>query len=342
MPTVMPRKNILIKDWTDFKRIEGKRIALTVGIFDGIHRGHFTVFTVLREISSDFAGIPVIFTFENHPLTVLEPGRKISYITLPEEKANLLFRLGFEHVAFFRFTREFSQMKAEEFLSRIKEYCDLRALVAGYDASIGHDKIRTDADFRALAGELGFEFVRIPEVKDKDTAISSHAIRDAINRGNLELANNRLVYPFFVRGKVQSGRGIGEKLLRMPTANIVVPEEKIIPPNGVYAGAFRKDGNLTASALFTSDFGWHPSFYAKTMPEPSLQGTKGTQKQIEGHVIGRRISVKGSIVEFIFLEKIRDSIDFDDPEDLRKTMLQDIKESVRIFEKNRLKLRFLP
>ncbi len=342
----MPPRRTLIRNWPGFKRIEGARVALTVGIFDGFHRGHFALFNVVREVAADFSGLPLIFTFENHPLTVLEPGRQVSYLTLANEKTHLLHRFGFEHVACYRFTKEFSLMTAEDFLSRIKENCDLRALVVGYDARIGHDRVNSDAEFQALARKVGFEFIRIEEVKAEGKPVSSRRIREAVKAGDLATANEVLVYPFFVRGRIQAGRGVGEKLLRIPTANLLVPPEKILPPEGVYAGSFRREGKHTPCALFISRASWRPKFLEKAEDvserESSASLVENSYRVVEGHVIGRRVNLKGTTAEFILLERIRKLMEFDDPEDLRKVMLNDIQDCVRIFDKQRLRLQFLP
>lgn len=351
----MIAKQILIRDWVGFKRIAGLRVAFTVGIFDGIHKGHLSLFSVVREVAADISGIPLIFTFENHPLTVLQPEREIRYLTLPEEKLYLLRRLGFQHVACFRFTKELSQMSAAEFISRLKDYCDVRALVVGYDATIGHDRLSTDPQFSRLARELGFEFIRIEQVMEEGAPVSSKRIRQDVERGDLISANKSLVYPFFVRGRVSRGRGIGEKLLKVPTANIELPREKIMPPPGVYAGSFRRDSTHTATALFVAEAGWQPRFYEQGLEPGAEAEGKQVPKQgespeekpkggkvLEGHVIGKRISIRGAVAEFIFFEKLRDLEEFDEPQKLKERILADIHESVRSFEKHRLRLRFLP
>ena len=337
-------KRTIIRNWPSFERIKGARVALCVGIFDGIHRGHLSLFNVVRELSTDFAGIPLIFTFENHPLTVLEPTRPIKYLTLPDEKIHLLHRFGFDYIACFRFTRPFSQMTAQEFLERIKNFCDLRAVVVGYDAVIGHDRAHTDEQFKRLARAVGFEFIRIPMVKANDKPVSSRAIREAVMNGDIALANKMLVYPFFVRGKVVAGKGIGEKMLKFPTANIVVPPEKILPPVGIYAGSFRREGRHTASALCVSEPGRVPLFLKSVDSENSqvIKETESQMRLVEAHVIGKRLSLKETTAEFIFLERLRDWQEFESPEELRRRINEDVTESIRVFEKHRLNLQFLP
>jgi len=337
-------KRAIMRNWPSFERIRGARVALCVGIFDGIHRGHLALFNVVRELSADFAGIPLIFTFENHPLTVLEPTRPIKYLTLPDEKLHLLNRFGFDYIACFRFTKEFSEMTAREFLERVKNFCDLRVLVAGYDAVIGHDKVNTDQQFNRLARELGFEFIRIPMVKEEDKPVSSRAIREAVMNGDIPVANKMLVYPFFVRGKVVAGKGVGEKMLKFPTANILVPSEKILPPTGVYAGSFRREGRHTASAICVSDQSKVPLFLKSVDPEKysALEREQSQMRLVEAHVIGKKLCLKETIAEFIFLERLRDWQDFESAEELRKRINEDVSESIRVFQKHRLNLQFLP
>ncbi len=335
-------KRAIIKHWPGFDRIKGVRVALTVGIFDGVHQGHLRLFTVLREVAADFGGIPLIFTFENHPLTILKPEKAIRYLTLVDERILLLNRLGFPYIACFQFTPTFSKMTARKFLGRIKEYVDLRALIVGYDASLGSDRISSDKAYRQLASDLAFEFIRIPAVKIKNAIVSSKAIRNEVMRGNLSSANNKLVYPFFVRGKVEAGRGIGKKVLRTPTANIYLPEEKILPPDGVYGGALRKGTRYYPAVICISDAHKVPKFLgeakAKNVSKPDLTG----KKLVEAHIIGKKIDLLHTTCELLLLEKIRGWIDFESSHKLAEQIKSDIRESIKVYEKNKLKLRFLP
>jgi len=335
----MPRHRTY-HSWGELARLRGQRIALTVGIFDGIHRGHVALFNLTRELAADFGGIPLVFTFANHPLTVLQPGRDIGYLTLPDEKVHLLHRLKFEHVACFNFTERFARYTAREFIARIAANCQLRALVVGYDARLGRDRASA-IKLKRLRRAFALEVLQVEDVREDGETISSRRIRELVTTGDLPAANRKLLYPFFVRSRVVAGRGVGRQVLGIPTANLLVPPQKILPPNGVYAGSFHCERRHLPAAISISDAACVPAF---------LRGREGIQRYevpegtrvIEGHVIGEEVRLDGRIAEFILLERIRGWEEFRKAKRLRAKIDEDIVQALRVFEKNRIDLQFLP
>lgn len=332
----------IYRTWSDLGALRGKRVAMTIGIFDGIHRGHMQLFNLTRELAADASGIPLIFTFQNHPLQLTDESRAVKFITLPSEKIVLLRKLGFNHIACFDFTERFVKMRAGEFFTRLRSYINLRALVAGYDASVGSDHVRSDDSFSKLAREHGFEFMRVGEVVDGEAPISSRRIRALLAEGNVSAANELLVYPYFVRGKVEQGRGIGKSVVRVPTANLLMPAEKLIPLEGVYAGSFYREHRHYPAALVIVPADRKPSFMPDDMPLVLPQPIEPGTILVEAHIIGQDISLYGRTVEFLFLQRLRGNQDFTTVEKLREQINLDIAETVRVFEKSSLKLRFLP
>ena len=332
----------IYRTWSDLGALRGKRVAMTIGIFDGIHRGHMQLFNLTRELAADASGVPLIFTFHNHPLQLKDEGRPIKFITLPSEKVVLLRKLGFNHIACFDFDERFAKMRAGEFFARLRSYISLRALVAGYDASVGADHVRSDESFGKLALEHGFEFMRVGAIAEGDAPISSRRIRALLGEGNVSAANELLVYPYFVRGKVEPGRGIGKSMVRVPTANLLMPPEKLIPLEGVYAGSFYRDHRHYPTALVVVPADRKPSFLpsdkAIDPPHPIEPGTM----LVEAHIIGEDISLYGRTVEFIFLQRLRANQSFSSVEKLKEQISIDLAETIRVFEKSSLKLRFLP
>jgi len=335
----MPRHHTY-RNWGDLARLRGQRIALTVGIFDGIHRGHVSVFNLTRELAADFGGIALVFTFSNHPLTVLEPERGVRYLTLPEEKVNLLHRMKFDHVACFNFTHRFSQMTAQEFLTRITANCRLRALVVGYDARLGHDRLDS-RKLQWLRREFGFDLLQVAEVREAGDVISSRRIRELVSAGDIAAANRLLLYPFALRSRVTSGMGVGRRILGTPTANILVPPEKLLPPEGVYAGSFHRERHHFPAAIFITDAARVPQFVQRTGKMRRPVTPPGT-RLFEAHIIGQEFDIAGRTAEFILLERIRERREFRKPSRLRARIKEDISIATRIFARNRIGLQFLP
>jgi len=316
---------------------------MTLGIFDGIHRGHIQLFDLTRELAVDMAGVPLIFTFNNHPLQVRQPERDIKFITLPREKAFLLRKLGFEDVACFDFDAELMKLHAYQFFARLRKIFQLRAFVAGHDTTLGSDRVSTDERFKELAKQHGFEFCRIGPVTDAGEPISSRRIRDLIQAGNIASANEMLVYPYFVRGRVQPGRGVGKRLLKVPTANIHPPDEKLLPKEGVYAGSFHRNRRHYPAALIVLPSGRRLSFLPRSeRSKASLEGGQQGSMIVEGHVIGQDISLQGRTAEFIFLERLRGNRRFRSIDKLQSQINEDIAAVNRIFERYVVRLQFLP
>lgn len=332
----------IYRTWSNLGSLRGKRVAMTVGIFDGIHRGHMQLFNLTRELAADISGIPLIFTFGNHPLQRAEPAREVKFITLPAEKLFLLRKLGFNNVACFDFDERFAKLRAAEFFSKLCGYFSLRAVVAGYDASIGSDRVRSDGAFNRLAREFGFEFLRTGPMNEGGSPISSRRIRGLIADGDIPAANELLVYPFFVRGKVEPGRGVGKSIVNVPTANLLMPPEKLLPKEGVYAGSFHREHRHYPAAMVVVPAGRRPSFVPDSHdvehPNPIAPGTM----IVEAHIIGQDISLYGRTVEFIFLQRLRENQVFLSVEPLQKQIEDDLAETVKVFDKLSLKLRFLP
>ncbi len=315
---------------------------MTLGIFDGIHRGHLQLFNLTRELAAEMAGIPLIFNFLNHPLQVLEPEREIKFITLPGEKVFLLRKLDFEHIACFDFDREIARMTSEQFFDRLAERFDIRAFVAGHDTALGSDQVSSDERFRKLARRHQFEFLRVGPVTDQGEIISSRRIRQLLAEGNVAAANELLVYPYFVRGRVEPGLGIGKSVLQVPTANLRLPPEKLLPREGVYAGSYHRDRRHLPTALVVTPADRRPHFLGSGERGVRPGATEPGAMLVEGHVIGQELSLVGRTTEFIFLERLRDNQDFRSAEKLRAQISLDIAETKRIFERCHVPLQFLP
>jgi riboflavin kinase/FMN adenylyltransferase len=332
----------IYRNWSDLAPLRGKRVAMTLGIFDGIHRGHMQLFNLTRELAADASGVPLIFTFRNHPLQVVEEGRDVRFITLPSEKIFLLRKFGFQHVACFDFDERFGKMRASEFFSRIRNYCQLRVFVAGHDTALGSDRMRSDEAFNRIAHEQGFEFIRVSAVNDGGTPISSRRIRALLKEGDVMSANELLAYPYFVRGRVEPGRGVGKAVVGVPTANVFMPPEKLLPMEGVYAGSFHRDHRHFPTALVVLPADRKPGFvHDETPAERAVTYEPGTML-VEAHVIDQDLSLYGRTVEFIFLQRLRDNMQFVSVKELKAQISDDIEDTRRAFDKASLKLRFLP
>ncbi len=232
---------------TGTKDIKLERTAIALGKFDGLHRGHQILIEKIKHYKSE--GLKaVMFTFDFHPAALF--GKKpVELIFTREERRAWAEKRGIDILVEFPFTKETSAMEAEDFVRDILvKDMDAKVIVAGEDFRFGHQRKGDVPLLEKMGKDLGFrvdmcEKLRIetdeyedgkPTGKRVIRDISSTLIRECIRRGDMEEAARMLGVPFSVSGIVVKGRQLGRKL-GMPTANVVPPAHKIMPPNGVYS-----------------------------------------------------------------------------------------------------------
>jgi riboflavin kinase/FMN adenylyltransferase len=226
-----------------------KHPAVTLGTFDGLHRGHIEILDHLKELGAREGRPTVAVTYHPHPQRVLAPLDRAPKLlsTLPERLARFE-TLDIDCVVVIPFSREFSRWSADRFVEEILvERLDAGHLVVGYDHAFGHDR-RGKTDFMAVhLGRHDIPVNVISPVKNGDGPIKSSRIRRLLVAGELKTANRLLGYPYSFSGKVVPGDGRGAEL-GFPTANIQVPDEKQLPAEAIY-GATARLGNDTFPAL---------------------------------------------------------------------------------------------
>lgn len=202
----------------------------TIGFFDGVHTGHRYLISRLREEAARRGLDSAILTFEQHPETIL-CGTPKPLLTTFEERTALLKAEGVTEIFCFNFS-VIQMMTAEEFMRILVGNCGVSVLLMGYDHHFGSDHLASFADYQAAAARVGLTILPIEQAPEGD--VSSSKIRRALCRGAIESANIMLGYPYTLTGTVVHGRGLG-RTIGFPTANIVLPADKILPANGVYA-----------------------------------------------------------------------------------------------------------
>ena len=210
--------------------------VLTLGTFDGVHRGHQAVLGEVTRRARANGLTSVLVTFDPHPLAVVNPAAAPKLLTLPEEKRQLVTGQGIERFVLMPFTPAVAQLDAEAFVRRLREEFALRALVMGYDHGFGRGRAGDVDLVRRLATQDGFELAVVDAVRDADgQSISSTLIRAALAHGDLDAAAGWLGRPYGIRGTVVRGAGRG-RTIGVPTINLETPDpRKLLPPDGVYA-----------------------------------------------------------------------------------------------------------
>ncbi|HEX7089735.1 MAG TPA: bifunctional riboflavin kinase/FAD synthetase [Longimicrobiales bacterium] len=210
--------------------------AITIGTFDGVHRGHRAVLEELRR-QAETAGRPsVLVTFDPHPLRVVRPEAAPRLLTTLVEKKELLAEAGLEYAVFLPFTPALARLTARQFVEDILiARLQLAHLIVGYDHGLGRGRSGDIETLRRLGAELGFAVDVVEAVELEGVAISSSRIRRALEGGDVTTAAAALGRPYSLRGVVVRGDGRG-RALGFPTANIDVGDvEKLLPLEGIYA-----------------------------------------------------------------------------------------------------------
>ena len=220
--------------------LAARPIAMTIGVFDGLHRGHAEVIAATVAAARDRSGIAWVTTFDPHPDTVVRGLKARPWITPPDEREELLHAMGVDRVHVERFDPGVQELKPEGFLDRVLgEGAPLRALVIGPDFRMGKDRVGDRAYLEALGQRRGFEVRQVPFLTLPDGAkLSSTLLRRLLEEGSMEEASAMLGRPYALRGRVGSGAGRGAQL-GYPTANLEVHPEKLLPAPGIYVSENR-------------------------------------------------------------------------------------------------------
>ena len=210
---------------------------VTIGTFDGVHLGHQKIIKRLVELKHKQGGEIVLFTFDPHPRKILFPEQKdLKLITTTLEKCNILKQFGVDHVLVYPFTKEFSKMQAQDYISDIiARGLKTKTLVIGYDHRFGSNREGNIETLKELSKVYNFVVEEIPAQEINQLNVSSTRIRKAIEAGEIQTANDFLGYTFFITGKVVKGKQLG-RTIGYPTANVLIEDnDKLIPKIGVYA-----------------------------------------------------------------------------------------------------------
>ena len=281
----------------------------TIGFFDGVHRGHQFLFARLRETAQQRGLEPLVVTFRQHPRQVLQSDYVPRLLTTFDERMSLL-RSSLNVLAF-----DFAEIKdltAEQFMLRLRDEYDVRALLMGYDHRFGSDRLRHPQDYKRIGERIGLEVLPVREFVDGEWHISSTEIRQALQKGNMVVANELLGYPYSLTGVVVEGNRLG-RTIGFPTANIRPDDpNKIIPKSGVYGGVVKiDDPAFPENQEAVINIGTNPT-------------VGNTEQTIEVHIPGMKADLYGQRMTVSFDFFIRDEQKFDSLLTLRRQILDDL------------------
>lgn len=298
------------------------RPIVTIGNFDGVHRGHRAILETVVGRAMDLGGLAVVYTFEPHPRKVLRPESAPGLLTTLEQKVELLEAAGVDAVIVEPFTREFARTEAREFIEQcLYERVRPVEVYVGYDFHFGRDREGSMRLLAELGPRLGFSVTIIPEVTVDDGDVNSTRIRELLAAGEPERAARMLGRPFTVRGEVVRGDERGRSL-GFPTANLE-PENQILPASGVYAGHLRMldEGEPARGACLpaVTNVGCRPTF-------------SGGETRAEAHVLDFDGDLYGRRVEISFSLRLRAEQKFENVEALKTQIGADVEAARRKLE----------
>lgn len=282
--------------------------VLTLGVFDGLHLGHQLIIRTVVERARAVDAVPTVITFDPHPRAVLHPASAPPLLQTFDQKIEAFGVLGIEQTIVVRFTQEFAQISAEDFLRDVVcARLHAKEVYLGRGFAFGRNR-QGNIDFLRDASErLGFAAAEVPEVRLRGQRISSSKIRQVLAAGHVGLARRMLGRPYGVEGSVARGDERGRQL-GFPTANLH-PQNRVIPRNGVYVTATLIEGVWRQSV---TNIGMRPTF--KTETEPTL----------ETHVLNWAGDLYGDVVRVRFLYRLRDEKKFASVDELKRQIDRDV------------------
>jgi riboflavin kinase/FMN adenylyltransferase len=221
----------------DARPAEPQPTVVTVGMFDGVHRGHAALFKRVHEDARALGARAAVVTFDPHPLQVLAPDKAPCVLTTLDQRLALFERMGFDIALVLRFDRELAKLDPEAFTrAALVEDLHVRKVIVGEDFRFGHKRAGDVRTLTELGTSFGFEAEAIGLVGNGTDKISSSDIRRLIAEGNVESARELLGHPYRLAGAVVAGQGLGQELHGLRTANLEPHARTCLPGLGVYAG----------------------------------------------------------------------------------------------------------
>jgi riboflavin kinase/FMN adenylyltransferase len=291
---------------------------LTLGVFDGLHLGHQLIMRTVVERAHARGCVPTVVTFDPHPRAILHPESAPPLLQTFDQKIEAFGVMGIEQTIVVHFSREFAQIRAEDFLRDVvRERLQAREVYLGRGFAFGYNREGNIDLLRRVSERLGFHAEEVPEVGLRGQRISSSRIRALLSEGRVNLARRMLGRPYGVEGRVVRGQERG-RTLGFPTANLR-PQNRVIPRHGVYVTATLIEGAWRRSV---TNVGTRPTF--ETVSEPS----------VETFVINWSGDLYGDVVRVRFLHRLRDERKFASIDELKNQIERDRQRANAYFERS--------
>lgn len=279
---------------------------ITLGSFDGLHMGHQQLIrsTVYKAREKNIKSM--VYTFSNHPLSVLAPEKEPKQLMVNEKKIDILEKLEVDIVNFAHFNHEYLKIQPVKFIELLVKKYNMKGIVVGYNNRFGY-KNQGDVELlKSYSHEYGYEVIVIDPVKEQDTIVSSTKIRSFVTDGEVEKASVLLGRPYSLEGKVVTGKRLGNTI-GFPTANIEINLKRLLPKGGVYYTNVIFENKIYKGI---TNIGYNPT-------------VQGDSLSVETYILDFSQSIYEQYIEVYFVKRIRDEVKFESIDMLVKQLEQD-------------------
>lgn len=290
----------------DFEDIQSSNNYIALGSFDGLHVGHLSLIYKVVEIAKKNSGRSIVFTFKNHPKTLIDKGNVPKLLMDNDRKVDILKSHNVDIVCFQEFNFEFMKMTPKEFIEFLVFKYNVKGFVVGFNYKFGYKNLGNVELLRSLQGEYGYELYVMDPCTYKDEVVSSTRIRKALEEGDVFEASKMLSLPYTISGEIIHGRQIG-RTIGFPTANLKYKENFILPKEGVYYTNVLVNNNIHKGITSIGS-------------NPTVDGKVTT---LETYILDFDREIYGEKVEVSFIKKIRDMQKFNGVEELKSQLERD-------------------
>lgn len=296
----------------NFEDIQSSKNYIALGSFDGLHIGHLSLIYKVVEVAKKNNGRSIVFTFKNHPKTLIDKGNVPKLLMDNDRKIEVLKSHKVDIVCFQEFNLEFMKMTPKEFIEFLVFKYNVKGFVVGFNYKFGYKNLGNVELLRSLQDEYGYELYVMDPCTYKDEVVSSTRIRKALEEGEVFEASKMLSLPYTISGEIIHGRQIG-RTIGFPTANLKYKENFILPKDGVYYTNVMVNNNIYKGITSIGS-------------NPTVNGKITT---LETYILDFDREIYGEKVEVSFIKKIRDMQKFNGVEELKSQLERD-----KIFAQN--------
>lgn len=278
---------------------EGTYSYVALGSFDGLHSGHLSLVNKIIELANENKGKSIVYTFKNHPRTLIKGATPPKLLMDNESKEEILEALGVDLIYFEEFNEEYMKLTPEGFIKYLCEKFKVKGIVVGFNYRFGYKNVGNIEMLKELSTKYGYELYVMEPCNYEDEVISSTRIRNELLSGNVDKAMKMLNRPYCIKGKVVHGKKLG-RAIGFPTANLDYSKEALIPKKGVYYTNVQWQGKIYKGITSVGN-------------NPTVNGDKLT---IETYILDFNNDLYGHNIKVCFIKKIRDEKKFNSIDDL--------------------------